>query len=293
MNSVIICNTREDSISRLDLESYDIVTIPLRLEEKPIGPRRVFISNGEILVANNFSNSIISIEANSFKELYKFDVGSFPNDIEVQGEKVYIACSDSNAILVYNTKTLDLEYSIESNWPISIAGIKSKKLLVVANLTEGTVSLINSNTNTVVEKIKEFEEPIFVKISKDEKFIYLCESCISKECEGYLNVISTDDLTSIYKVKVGMIPTDIYEDDKVLYVANSIEGTISVVEKVGFKEIGKIRIGGIVSGVIRDKNKLIVSDLLNNKIYIINLIDYKVKVIATGKEPSAMTKFTL
>jgi YVTN family beta-propeller protein len=109
---------------------------------------------------------------------------------------------------------------------------------------------------------------------------------------GDIGIIELKTLELINKIKVGLSPVDLYEDNSYLYVSNLCDGSISIVNLKTLKEENKIIIGGMPRGIVKDKENIFVGDYLNGILNVINIKNKKVKAITIGSEPNAMTLVT-
>ena len=79
------------------------------------------------------------------------------------------------------------------NWPHSIDYCDKKNLLFVSNLEENCTKIINLDDYQIVKTLLTPEYPTKVKISNDKKNIYICESYLGSDDNGYLDIFSIDN----------------------------------------------------------------------------------------------------
>lgn len=292
MNYLIVCNTGSDTISKISLEDYSVKDIALGYFQGPYGPSGIFLENNLLYTANSYCNTVSVINLNSFKEESSLYVGAHPNDLIKYDNYLYIACSESNVVAVYdlNENRIILDIAINC-WPHNMEMLKDKKIIFVSNFLSNNVSVIDIETNKVVGDINTFEYPTKIKISKDNKYLYVCESYMGNSLGGYIEIFDLKNYKAVTKIKVGQEPMDINEDLEELYVCNFGEGTVSVIDSNSFKEVKKIYIGGMPKAIIKEKESICVSDYLNGRIIILSLTEGNRKVITVGKEPNAMTLY--
>ena len=75
------------------------------------------------------------------------------------------------------------------------------------------------------------EYPTKVKVSNNEKFVYICESYLGSDENGFLDVFSIETFNHVARVEVGTSPIDLYEDEEYIYITNFTEGSISIINK--------------------------------------------------------------
>lgn len=290
MESIIVCNTAADTISKIDLSDNSVKHLPLDLGEKPVGPHGIHVNEDTLITANNYNNSISIVNLKTFKEMDSIYVGAHPNDVKTYKNKAYIACGESNSLVIYDFAEgkISLEIKIDA-CPHSIAIDELRGLVFVSNMNGHSISIIECESDKVIERIKAPEYPTKIMISKDKKKIYLCESYLGYGIEGYVSIIDINNTKLVNRVKVGITPVDMFEEDGKLYVTNFEEGSISIIDVSKGREIKKIFVGGMPRGIIKYEEKLYIGDYLNGKIRVLDLKERKIKNIATGSEPNAMS----
>lgn len=291
MNSIIVCNTGSDSLSRIILSNLTLEKITFNLGEKPVGPHGIKSYKDGFITTNSYSNSVSFFDKNTFKEEKNAKVGPSPNDLIVYKKKVYIICGESNSVVVYDMLEDKILYEITTgSWPYSIDCDMEKGIAFITNFESNDITVISMDNNNVVNKIEANEYPTKVLLSKNKEFIYVCESYLGNDKNGFLDIISTKTLKSIKRIEVGSSPMEVIEEEKYIYVSNFTDGTVSVINKTNMMVQESIYVGGMPKGMIVYENKMYVLDYLKGKIYILenNKIN---KVIAIESEPNAMTLF--
>ena len=292
MNSVVVCNTGSDSISKINISDLSLENLSLDFEEKPIGPHGIYAVNNKIYTANNYNNSISIINGNTFKEEKSIYIGPYPNDIVTLKDKLYITCGEGNALIVYDGVGEKILFEVPvGKWPHNIAIYKEAQMLFVSNLEGNSLSVIDGIDNKVIKTISTLEYPTKVIVSKDKSKLYVCESYIGEDTCGYIEIFSTRDLMPIKRIKVGKSPLDMCDDGKNLFVSNFSEGTISIVDTEALKEVKKIYIGSMPKGILKYDDNLFIGDYLKGRFISLDLKTEKIKAITIGKEPNAMTLY--
>lgn len=289
MNSLLVCNTGSDSISKINIKDFSVENLLLKIGEKPAGPQGIYLNNGLIYTANNYNNSISVIEQKSLKEERNFYVGPYPNDLVYYDNRLYIACGEANSVIVYDLIENKIAFKLPTGlWPHNIEVEKDKGLILVSNLQDNSVSVIDGSINKKIMDIETLEYPTKIKVSKDRSKFYVCESYIGDTKSGYVEVFSLDDFKSLKRIKVGKSPMDMWDDGDFLYVSNFSDGTISIIDVNIGREIEKIVVGGMPKGILKYNNLLFVGDYLKSKVIVLDLKSKLTKAIAVGVEPNAM-----
>lgn len=291
MNSIIICNTGTDSLTRIFLDSYRSERITFGLGEKPIGPHGIIRYDRGFITANNYSDSISFFDGITLKENYSSKIGAGPNDLVVYKDKAYVICGESNSVIVYDMIEDKVIYEIETgSWPHSIDYDDYRGVAFVSNLEGNNITVINVEENNVIKKIQTPEYPTKLLLSKDKSLIYVCESYLGNDSNGYLEIISSATFDTVKRIEVGSSPIDVFETGEHIYVSNFTDGTISVICRSNFELEKNIYVGGMPKGIIAFGNRLYVADYLKSKLYVLENENIK-KVIGIETEPNAMTLF--
>lgn len=289
MNSLLVCNTGSDSISKINIRDFSVENLLLKIGEKPIGPQGTYLNGGIMYTANNYSDSISIIEKETLTEQGNFYVGPYPNDLVYYDNKLYIACGDANAVNVYDLIEKKIVFKLPTGlWPQNMELEKDRGLILVSNLQGNSVSIINANINKEIMSIRTLEYPTQIRISKEKDKFYVCESYIGDSKRGYVEIFSLENFKSLKRIKVGKSPMDICQDGNILYVSNFNDGTISVVDINIGKEVDKIVVGGMPKGILKYEKNLYIGDYLRGKIIVLDLESKLTKAIAVGVEPNAM-----
>lgn len=289
MNSLLVCNTGSDSISKINIKDFSVENLLLKIGEKPTGPQGIYLNNGLIYTANNYNNSISVIAEKNLKEESNFYVGPYPNDLIYYDNRLYIACGEANSVIVYDLIEKKIVFKLPTGmWPHNMEVEKDKGLILVSNLQDNSVSVIDGDINKKIMDIETLEYPTKIKVSKDKSKFYVCESYIGDSKSGYIEVFSLDNFKSLKRIKVGKSPMDICDDGDFLYVSNFSDGTISIIDVNIGREIDKIVIGGMPKGILKYNNLLFVGDYLRSKVIVLDLKSKLTKSIAVGVEPNAM-----
>lgn len=292
MKSIIVSNTAGDSLSNINLTDYSVENIPLDLGEIPVGPHGIYMYRGNIITANSYSNSISIVDMKSNKEIKNIYVGAHPNDVKVFKDKAYVICGESNSLIVIDlAKGKIIVDLIVGRFPHSIEVNDEMSRMYIANMEGNSISVIDCESDRIVDNITGIEYPTKILLSKDKKVLYLCESYLGKDRDGYISIISIQDNKVIKKIKINGTPVNLYEDNKRLYVTNLVQGYISIVDIDKGREIKRIFVGGMPTGIIKDEEDIYIANNMNGTVIKLNLKERIIKTITVGKEPNAMILF--
>ncbi|MCI6189402.1 MAG: YncE family protein [Clostridium sp.] len=288
MDSIIVCNTASDSLSMISLENDSVYNIPLSSNNILRGPHGIEVYKNKILTANNYDSSISVIDLDKKKEIENYFIGAHPNDIKTYKNKGYILCGEINSLVVFDMQEKSTIFQMNTDENPHSNIIDNNGIGYLCSLQGNSLEILDCSKDIIIKKILGFNYPIKVIISKNLENLFVVESCLGEEKEGYINILSKKDFSSLLKIKVGKSPVDIWEDDDKLYVSNFEDGTISIINLNLGKEVKKIYVGGMPRGIIKYKKNIFVGDYYNQRILKIDLENKKTKTIAVGKEPNAM-----
>lgn len=291
MSSIVLCNTGADSLSKINLDTFEVQKILFKLSDSPVGPHGIRIYDDKILTANNYSDSISIFSCDSFEEVKNIKIGPKPNDIIKVNDKIYTICGESNAVVIYDLHQNRVLWELRTgNWPHSIDYCKKYGIIFVSNLEGNCTNIIKLNDYQIMKTLETPEYPTKVKVSNNEKYLYICESYLGSDENGYLDVFSMETFNRVTRLEVGTSPIDMYEDDINIYVSNFTEGSISIIDKNKFQVIKTLYIGGMPKGILKKDKKLYIGDYLKGRLIVVEDDSIK-KIIAIESEPNAMILF--
>ncbi len=289
MSLLFVCDTSADCISKIDPQQFkEVCRIDLKgSDDKRIGPHGICKYKNYIITANSYSNtvSIVNIEGNSGVS-HKF-IGMHCNDVTVVDRLAFVICGDLNSVVVLDLGNMNVVEVIPcGSQPHSISA--NRKLLLVANLDNDSISLIDVSHKRSRINIRVGPYPTKAIFTLDGKFVLVCESNMGSDYKGCISIISLKTRSIIHRIAVGCFPTDMYCDEKFLYVSNFGEGTVSIVDINNYIEVKKIIIGGMPRGIVSQGKNLFIGDNYNNMLIKVNYENEYKRKIPIGQEPTGM-----
>lgn len=300
MSYIILCSTGSDMLCRIDTESLELKRYILSGSEKSFGPHEIKTYKDKIITANNYNGTISIVdktvfEYNTSDEYFEgkcrnIYVGAYPNDVAEYENSFIITCGESNSVIVYDVDRERINFNIPVGiFPHNIELYKERNLAFVANMGDDSISVIDLKGNEEIKKITVENTPIKISLSNNKHYLYVCMSYLGYDKEGYIGIISLDNLELIHKIKAGFSPVDFFEENGYLYVSDFCGGTISIININDMKKEKEFDICGMPRGIVKLNEKIFTCDYLNGVIKIIDLEGKEIKAIAVGKEPNAMT----
>ncbi|OAA92564.1 hypothetical protein CLCOS_34130 [Clostridium coskatii] len=287
-----ICSTSSDTVSKVNLDDFHEETrIHLKSEDMTyrVGPHGVCLNDSKLITANKYNNSISIIDIKNEIQEESYYVGACCNDIITYKNNAYIICSDLNSLLVFD---LNMRRVVEEvpcgNLPYSICLNKERKLLVISNMEDDSITLIDCKKNEPIANIRVGCYPTKAVFAVDGQHILICESNIGSEFRGSIAILSLKNYKVINRIIVGNSPVDIYCSSRYCFVSNFGDGTISVLDINNYKEKKRLIVGGMPASVLKRRGSLYVGDNYNNLLIKVNLKDENKKYIPIGGEPTGM-----
>ena len=156
----------------------------------------------------------------------------------------------------------------------------------VANFRSNTVSVIDSDTNTVIKDIHVRDGPRFIEALAGGGDVY-----VANFRSNTVSVIDSDTNTVIKNITVGDRPRFIEAlAGGDVYVANSGSDSVSVINPANNTVIKNIKVGAYPSSIHRYEDVVYVANSDSNSVSVINLVNNTViKNITVGAYPISIT----
>ena len=172
--------------------------------------------------------------------------------------------------------------------PHSICLNKEKKLLLVSNMEDDSITLIDCVNNENIKNIRVGAYPTKALFTVDGQYALVCESNIGSDYKGSIAIMSLKNYKIINRITVGNSPIDMYCNERFCFVSNFGDGTVSIVDINHYREDKKIIVGGMPRGIIKYGENIYVGDNYNNLLIKVNIQDESKKYIPIGGEPTGM-----
>lgn len=288
MQRIYICNSYSDSISEIDLGKFkENRQIRYDTSRGRIGPYAVCRYKEYIITANSYDSNISIIDLNS-GDIEKCYIGYNCNDIKVHDDIAYITCGDTNDVKVFNLRDKIIEESIPcGNWPHSIDICEELGMILVCNMSDGTLTFIDLFNHSNIESMYVGQYPTKAIFHRDKRKIIVCVSELGKKENGLLKIIDLN-FRNIDKVELGKGPMDLCCSNNMIYISNFEEGSISIVDLEKKNEEKRIYLGGMPRGIAVDKDYIYVVDYYGSYLYKIDLRNYEREKIKVGNEPTTV-----
>lgn len=291
MKHLFICNTSSDCISKVNLEQFkEEGKIDLNSSNyRRIGPHGICKYRDKLITANSYGNGISIVDIKENKEVIDYFIGMHCNDVIVNKDNAYIICGESNNVVMFDLVKGGLLEEIPcGSLPHSIVINKEKKLILISNMENDSVTLMDLSDNKRNENIRVGAYPTKSIFSFDGNYIFVCESNLGCDSKGSIAVISLKTLRILNRIKVGNSPVDMYYDGRYCYVSNFGDGSISIVDMSHYKEVDRVIIGGMPRGIVKLNENIYVGDNYNDLLIEYNMKENIKSTIPIGGEPTGM-----
>ncbi|MDB4902642.1 MAG: beta-propeller fold lactonase family protein [Mucilaginibacter sp.] len=172
---------------------------------------------------------------------------------------------------------------------ITVMPIPAVGYAYITNSGDGTVSVIDIATNTVVSTITVGSNPTGVSVSTDNNRVY-----VSNQNSNSVSAINTSTNKVISTIPVGTNPTGLVvsPDGSWVYVANLNDGTVSVINTKSNTVMSIISVGLLPTGVAisPDGSRIYVTNYEDGTVSVINTAtNTVVSTISVGSNPFGIT----
>lgn len=292
MKYLFICNTSSDCISKVNLDTFkEENKIKLNpSDSNKMGPHDICAyTKDKVIVANGYDNGISIVNIKDNIEENNYFIGMHCNDVVVYEDFAYIVCGETNNLVMFDLiNKRVLEETCCGDLPHSIVINKEKKILLVSDLNEDSITLIDIEDMENVRKVRVGAYPTKAIFSPDGKYVYVCESNFGSDKNGSISMVSLPNLDVVCRTKVGNSPVDIFSDEKFSYVSNFEDGTVSILDMKSFNEKSRIIVNGMPRGIVKLKDCIYVGDYYNSLLIKYNLLNDHKENIPIGGEPTGI-----
>ena len=234
LRHLYVCNTSSDYVSKININNFQeerrIILKSNNMNDR-VGPHGICLYKDKLIVANNYSHSISIINLSEELEESSHYIGVHCNDVVVFRDTAYIICGDLNSLLVFDLiENKILEEIPCGSLPHSICLNKEKKLLLISNMYDDSITLIDCKDNESIKNIRIGAYPTKAVITVDGQHALVCESNIGSDFRGSIAILSLKNYKVINRITVGNAPIDMYCDEKICLVSNFGDGTVSCID---------------------------------------------------------------
>lgn len=292
LSHLYVCNTSSDFISKVNVDTFteeNRILLKQNNINDRIGPHGVCVYKNKLLIANNYTNSISIINILDEVEEANYYIGVHCNDVVVFKDKAYIICGDLNNVVVFDLLESKVIEEIPcGSLPHSICLNKEKKLLLISNIEDDSITLIDCTNDENVKNIRVGAYPTKALFTVDGQYALVCESNIGSDFRGSIAILSLKNYKVINRITAGNSPVDMCCSEKLCFVSNFGEGTISIIDINHYVENEKIIVGGMPRGIVECGSNIYIGDNYNNLLIKINIKDGNKRYIPIGGEPTGM-----
>lgn len=287
-----MCNTSSDCISSINIDKFKEdkrIILKKHNFNYRIGPHGICSYKDKLLVVNNYSNNISILDIKNGVEESSHYIGVHCNDVVVFKDTAYVICGDTNSLIAFDLLKKQIISQIPcGNLPHSICINREKKLLLISNVEDDSISLIDCTNNENIKNIRVGAYPTKALFTVDGRYILVCESNIGSDYKGSIAIISLKNYRLITKITAGSSPIDMWCNENSCFVSNFGDGSISLIDINCYREDENIIVGGMPRAIIKYGKNIYVGDSYNNLLIKVNVLSKQKKYIPIGGEPTGM-----
>ena len=175
-----------------------------------------------------------------------------------------------------------------NTFPVGIAVNPNTKKIYVANEYSNTVSVLDTETDKVQDRINVGVFPYGIDINPLNNRVY-----VTNRGSNTVSVIDGSINSKLDDITVGKSPVDIAVNPSAnwIYVTNLDDGTVSVIDGITNRVIDTISVGKTPYGIAVNPlfNKIYVADIIKNTVSVIDGQTNKISAnISVGKRPTGL-----
>lgn len=293
MKYLFVCNTGSDTLSQINLNNFkEEQCIRIARNNERYGPHGLCRWKENIITANSYNSSLSIIDFVAGEVVEEYYIGGNCNDVAIYEDEAIIVCGGSNSLIVYDLENKRIIEEIPiGNLPHSIDINYELDLMAVTNMENSTLSILKCSNKELIKNINVGCYPTKAFFSKDNNYIFLCESYLGHQCSGFINIISTKTLSSVAKIKAGLSPIDLCFQGNIVYVANFSEGSIHMIDLAKGKLIKKVFVGGMPRCIKKKGRYIYIGDNYGARLFVYDGKRDEKKTISIGKEPTDMALY--
>lgn len=283
MQSLYVCNVSSNYVSKVDFNNNKQEKIYISKDEKLLGSHGIDFNEDKLFVAANDNYNFYEVDVNT-KKVKKYYIGMMTNDLLVKNNFMYLICSESNCLVIYDMKEDKLCYEIGcGNYPHSMDKSEESGLISITNMHNNQLSIIDYNKNDLIRNIRTGNLPMKSKFYKGGRYIFVCESHLGDEVDGTFSVYDSLTGEKEKSLTLDKSPIDMCFDYglNIVFVSNHLGNCISLIDLSDFREISRINISGNPRGIYKngrflyivmsDKDMLLKYDILTKSEKFINI----------------------
>ncbi len=229
-NSAFVLNSNSQTLSKIDLESNEIVNdFAILGQYSSSAPNKLEIEGNIGLVTITYENSVqkINLETGETISFIGLDDSSMPNDLCIYDGNAYVTGNGNSSLYKINIETEEILDVVEVGLaPQGI--IEAGGYIWVANTgfninnyqyEQGTVSVINPEDMSIVATINTSLNPVDMMQLEDKVYVVCTGNYV--DISGELSVINISDLVVESTISIGGSIGSITEWNNKLYLGNS------------------------------------------------------------------------
>jgi YVTN family beta-propeller protein len=252
-----VTNSGDNTVSVIDTATNTVTAAvaagnsPYEISASPAGT--------EVYVANWGSGTVSVIDTSENNVTATLDTGASPGGVAVSpdGTAVYVTNTGSieapgNSVYVINTLDCSIEAVSVGRGPSGVAVTPDGKKVYVSNSDDGTVSVIDTATNTAASTVNVGNSSWGIAVNPAGTEVYVANlGDTESNLDGYVSVIDTAADRIIATVPAGKEPykVAVSPDGTQVYVTNKGSNTVSIIDTATKEVLDSVTVGSQPWGV--------------------------------------------
>ena len=263
-NTIYVTHIKENAITSIHLDSDTQMKVSLPFAFSSI----VQIKSGIFIASVKEENQLYRIDLNEhiISPLMKVDTGILDLQYDFESELLYAANSTKNNILTIDVqKKKVVKETKVGDYPSKI--VLHEHQLFVLSAGSGEVFVLNTENN---EKYSFKVNPRPEGLHFDGNYIWIGGHGPTGELNESVFVYEVSTGQQIHAIKTGLMPIQISQDEKAIYVLSHGDHSLTKIKADTFEVVKKIHIGDNPNYMIMDDDDIIVSSLDGDQVLIVN-----------------------
>jgi YVTN family beta-propeller protein/VCBS repeat-containing protein len=245
-----VTSLSNNTVTVVDTATFTTVGAPIHVGSYPWGI--VANSDGSRVYAADAMGGAVSVINTATGVVTNIPVGGNPYEVALNPDSTRLYVATFGTIVVVNTANNSIVRTVGiAGAPAAVTVDPTRPRAYVANPMNNTVSVLDTNTNTVVAtvNIPVGSNPRAIGVSPDGSRLYIANNWLANGDNtdpGTVTVLNANDLSVVTTITVGHVPYNIAitPDGARAYVTNSNDGTVSVIDTASNTVIATIPTGG-------------------------------------------------
>lgn len=291
--TVLVADKTDDVVFFVDAQTYaveDTVAVGRGPHEVAAHPNlnRAYVANYE----GEGTLSILDLDTRTEVERVDLSPYSRPHGITVHpnGESVYVTVEANQAVIEVDAQTGEVQRALKTNQEVThmLAMSADDRRLYTANLGSGTASVLNLETESVVQHLQTGDGTEGLALTPDGEELW-----VSNRAEDTVSIVDTETLETLDTIDVSGFPLRVYmtSDGTQALVSCARAGEVAFVDVERRTVVKRVATGNAPVGVqiTPDDQRAFVGNMRGGTVTVLDLTERSVlRQIDLGTGPDGM-----